>query len=81
MEPISLSPERKAQLAEYAKGQSMDPAAALDQLLAAYLEWERDDFEQSVESIRAGYEDVKAGRTRTAAECFDDLRRRHGFPR
>ena len=63
MDVIPIKPERKAQLEEYAQRRGQDPAAALDDALAAYLEWERQDFEQTVEGIRQGYEDVKAGRT------------------
>jgi predicted transcriptional regulator len=77
MDVIPLKPERKAQLEEYAKRRGQDPAAALDDALAAYLEWERQDFAEAAEGIRRGYEDVKAGRTRPAAEFFADLRRKH----
>jgi hypothetical protein len=49
--------------------------------LAAYLEWERTDYQETVEGIRRGYEDVKAGRTRPAAEFLEELREKHGFPR
>jgi predicted transcriptional regulator len=66
MDTIPLKPERKAQLEEYAQRRGQDPAIALDEALAAYLEWERQDFEESVEGIRRGHEDVKAGRTRPA---------------
>ena len=62
MDMIPLKPERKAQLEEYAKRRGQDPAAALDDALAAYLEWERQDFAEAVEGIPHGYEDVRAGR-------------------
>ena len=81
METIPLNPERKAQLEEYAQRHGQDTAAALDDALAAYLDWERQDFEEAVEGIRQGYEDVKAGRTQSAAEAFEELRARHGLPR
>jgi predicted transcriptional regulator len=81
METVSLKPERKAQLDEYAQRHGQDPAAALDEVLATYLEWERQDFEQAVEGIRRGYEDVKAGRTRPASDFIEELRRKHGFSR
>src|ERR1039458_8050605 len=63
MDVIPIKPERKAQLEEYAQRRGQDPATALDDALAEYLEWERQDFEQAVEGIRQGHEDVKAGRT------------------
>ena len=78
---IPLKPERKAQLDEYAKRHGQEPAAALDEALAAYLEWERQDFEEAVEGIRQGYEDVKAGRTQPIEEAFEELRVKHGLPR
>jgi len=68
MDMIPLKPERKAQLEEYAKRRGQDPAAALDDALAIYLEWERQDFVEAVEGIRRGYEDVKSGRTRPATK-------------
>jgi predicted transcriptional regulator len=81
MEMIPLKPERKAQLEEYAQRHGQDPAAALDEALATYLEWERQDFEEAVEGIRRGHDDVKAGRTRPAAEFFAEMRRKHDIPR
>ena len=81
MEMIPLKPERKAQLDEYAKRHCQDPAAALDDVLAAYLEWERQDFEEAVEGIRQGHEDVNAGRTQPIEEAFEELRLKHGVPR
>src|ERR1700691_2552713 len=61
MDMIPLKPERKAQLEEYAKRRGQDPASALDDALATYLEWERQDFAETVDGIRHGYEDVRAG--------------------
>jgi len=81
MDVMPLKPERKAQLEEYAQRHGQDPAAALDEALAAYLEWERQDFEETVEGIRRGYEDVKAGSTRPAADFLSEMRRKHGISR
>lgn len=64
MDTITLKPERKAQLEEYAQRRGQDPADALDEALADYLEWEQQDFEEAVEGIHQGYEDMKAGRTK-----------------
>jgi predicted transcriptional regulator len=80
MDVIPLKPERKAQLEEYAKRRGQDPAAALDDALATYLEWERQDFDEAVDGIRNGHADVRAGRTRPAAEFLADLRRKHDLP-
>ena len=81
MDMIPLRPERKAQLEEYAKRQEQDTADALDDALATYLEWERQDFAEAAEGVRRGHEDVKAGHTRPAAEFLEDLRRKHDIPR
>jgi predicted transcriptional regulator len=80
MDMIPLKPERRAQLEEYAKRRGQEPAAALDDALAAYLEWERQDFSEAVEGVGRGYEDVSAGRTRPADEFLADLHRKHGLP-
>jgi hypothetical protein len=52
----------------------------LDEALADWLNEEQNDFGEAVEGIRRGSEDVKAGRTRPAAQFFADVRRKHGFP-
>lgn len=80
MQSITITEKRRAQLEEYARRRGQDPAAALDEALAAYLEWERHDFEEAVEGIRHGYEDVRAGRTRPAAEFLAEIRQKHGIP-
>jgi predicted transcriptional regulator len=81
MDMIPLKPERMAQLEEYAKRRGQDPATALDDALAAYLEWEHQDFAGAVEGVGRGYEDLRAGRTRPAEEFLVDLRRKHDLPR
>jgi predicted transcriptional regulator len=81
MDVVPLKPERKAQLEEYAQRHGQDPIVARDEALAAYLEWERQDFEDAAEGIRRGHEDVKAGRTRPAADFLSDMRRKHGISR
>ena len=78
---VTLTPERKAQLDDSTQRHGQDPADALDDALAAYPEWERQDYEEAVEGIRRGYEDMKAGRTRLADDVFEELRARHGLPR
>lgn len=80
MEGIHLTPERQAQLEDYARRHGQDPTAALDSALAAYLDWERQDYQDAVEGIRQGYNDLKAGRTQPADEAFEDLRGKHGLP-
>jgi len=81
MEMLPITPERKAELDEYAQRHGKDPAAALDEVLAEALEWERQDYLEAVEGIRRGYEDYKAGRVRHVEESLEELRVKHGLPR
>jgi predicted transcriptional regulator len=81
MEMMPLKPERKAEIEEYAKRRGLDLVTALDEALAAYLDWERKDFSESVEGIRRGLEDVRAGRVRSADAALKDLRGKHDIPR
>jgi predicted transcriptional regulator len=80
MDVIPINPERKAQLEAYAQRRGKDTVAALDDALAEYLEWELQDFQEAVEGIRQGYEDVQSGRTQSAEEAFEELRVKHGIP-
>lgn len=80
MDMLPLKPERLAQLEEYAQRCGIKPADALDEALAAYLDWSQED-EQSIEGIRRGYEDVRAGRTTPANQFLENLRAKHGLPR
>jgi hypothetical protein len=81
MDMIPIHPERKAQLDDYAQRRGQDAVSALDEVLSAYFEWERQDFEETVQGIRRGHEDVKAGRTRPAELFLDETREKHGIPR
>ena len=81
MERLPLTPERKAQLDDYARRHGQDTATALDEALATYLDWEQQDYREAVEGIRQGYADFQAGRVRPAEEAFEELRVKHGFPR
>ena len=78
---ISLKPERRAQLEEFARQHGKDAADALDDALAAFFEGELRDFEEAAEGIRRGYEDVRAGRHRSAREFLQELRVKHDLPR
>ena len=78
---VYLSPERQAQLNDYAHRHGQDPTAALDDVLGAALEWESQDYREAVEGIRKGYADFKAGRVRPVEESFEALREKHGLPR
>lgn len=80
MQSIEIRPERLAELEDYAVRRGQDTATALDDALAAYFEWERQDFESAVEGIRLGLADMDAGRTRPAEDVLESLRREHGLP-
>ena len=49
--------------------------------VAAALNWERQDYQETAEGIRQGYEDLKAGRTQPADEVLEELRLKYGLPR
>ena len=81
METVPVKPERLAQLEDLARRRGKSTADALDDVLADYLEWERQDHHDAVEGIRQGHEDVKAGRTVPADQFLDEFARKHGLPR
>jgi predicted transcriptional regulator len=81
METLPVKPERLAQLEDLARRRGKSTADALDDVLADYLEWERQDYQEAVQGIRQGCEDVNAGRTRPADQFLDDFARKHGLPR
>ena len=81
MKTIPLKPERQAELEEFARERGKSPADALDEALAGYLEWERQDFEGAVRGIQQGFGDVKAGRVRPAEEFLSDIKRKHDISR
>jgi predicted transcriptional regulator len=81
MEMLPVKPERKAQLDKYAQRHGQDAATALDEVLANYLEWEQQDYNETVDGVMEEYADVKAGRTQPAEEFLEELRVKHGFPR
>ena len=81
METLPVKPARLAQLEDFARRRGKSTADALDDALAEYLEWERQDYQEALEAIRQGHEDVKAGRTIAANQFFDEFTRKHGLPR
>ena len=81
MKTIPLKPERQKELEEFARQRGKTPADALDEALAAYLEWQRQDFEEAVRGIQQGYDDAKSGRTRSVEEFLSDMRSKHGLSR
>jgi len=81
MRTIPLKPERQKELEEFARRRGKTPADALDEALAAYLEWERQDFEEAVRGIQQGYEDAKSGHTRSAEQFLSDMQKKHGLSR
>ena len=81
MDTVPLKPERLAQLEDLARRRGKSTADALDDALADYLEWERQDYQEAVDAVRQDHEDVKAGRTAPADQFFDEFARKHGLPR
>ena len=81
MPTLPVKSERFAQLEEFAKRRGKTTADALDDALADYLEWERQDYQETIEAVRQGLADVKAGRTKPAEPFFDEFARKHGLAR
>ena len=81
MDTLPVKPDRLAQLEEFARRRGKSTAAALDDALAEYLEWERQDYREALDAVRQGHEDVKAGRTAPADQFFDEFARKHGLSR
>ena len=81
MNTLPVKPDRLAQLEEFARRRGKSTADALDDALAEYLEWERQDYQETLAAVRQGHEDVKAGRTAPADQFFDEFARKHGLPR
>jgi wobble nucleotide-excising tRNase len=79
MQTLPITSERLAELEEFARRRGKTAADALDEALAEYLQWERQDYQEAVPAVRQGVEDVKAGRTKAADEFFDDFARKHGL--
>ena len=73
--PITLTPERRAELDDYAKRHGEDLQTALDDVLADYFAWERQDHDETVMALLEGNED----RTKPAAEVYASLRLKHGL--
>ena len=81
MEMLPITPERKAQLDEYAQRHGQDTATALDEVLANYLALEREDYKETIDGALEAYSDVKSGQTQLAEEFLEEVRAKHGFPR
>jgi predicted transcriptional regulator len=80
METVSATPQRKAQLEQYAQHHRQDAASALDEVLATYFEWEQQDHLEALAGIREGIDEVEAGRTQSIEDVFEELRVKHGLP-
>ncbi len=81
MDAITLNPERRLPLEEYARRRDQDLAAALDDALATYLEWERQDYADTLEAVLEGYQEAKAGRAQPSGAFLEELRVKHGLSR
>jgi len=81
MDTLPVKPERLVQLEEFARRRGKSTADALDDVLADFLEADRLDYQDAVEGVRQGYQDVKAGCTKPAGPFLDEFARKHGLPR
>jgi predicted transcriptional regulator len=81
MPTVPITSDRLAALEEFARRRGKTPADALDDVLAEYLDWERHDYEEAVQAVRQGLEDLKAGSVKPADEFLDEFAREHRLPR
>lgn len=81
MPTVPITSDRLASLEEFARRRGKTPADALDDVLAEHLDWERHDYQEAVQAVRQGLEDVKAGRMKPADEFLDEFAREHRLPR
>ncbi|MDP2322266.1 MAG: hypothetical protein Q8O42_23365 [Acidobacteriota bacterium] len=81
MDTLPVKPERLVQLEEFARRRGKSTADALDDVLADFLEADLLDYQDAVEGVRQGYQDVKAGRTSPADAFLDEFAQKHGLPR
>lgn len=81
MTMLPITDEQMAQLSDFAQRRGQDTATALDQVLTEYLFWERKDYQEAIEGIREGYDDLKAGRIKPIFEVFQQLREKHDLSR
>jgi len=81
MDMIALTPERRAQLDNYAQRHGKDSAGALDEVLADWLEDEARDYQEAVEGFRRGFSDLKSGHVQPVDLVFERLRAKHAIPR
>jgi hypothetical protein len=80
MQTLPIKSERLAELEEFARRRGKSTADALDDVLAEYLEWERQDYQEALGAVRQGVEDVKVRRTKPADEFLDEFARQPGRP-
>ena len=81
MDTLPVKPERLVQLEEFARRRGKSTADALDDVLADFLEADLLDYQDAVEGVRQGHQDVKAGCTSSAESFLDDFSRKHGLSR
>ena len=83
MEMVPLTPERKAQLDDYAQRHGQEPAEALDEVLADALAWERQEYDETVVSRDRSLRKREGRETRPAEnwKFLEELRVKHGLPR
>ncbi len=89
MELVPITSERKMQLDDYARRRGQDPAAALDEAVASFLDWDLRETAETLGSVEAAYQSVRAavrmavraGRTRPASEFLEEIREKHGLSR
>jgi len=85
MSTLTLSPQRLAELEQFAREHGQTAEDVLDEAVSSYLDWQTSAFEtdeaQYAADLDEAFEDLKAERWVTL-EAFDlEMRQKHGIPR
>jgi hypothetical protein len=77
---ITLTPQTEAKLREKADSEGQDMNLLADELLAFALEWDTQDYVESVQGIKRGLEAFAQGRSRSFHEFAQEQRAKHNLP-
>lgn len=81
MNTLILKPERQAELEKFAREHGQAPDEALDDAVAAYLQWQSQTFEEDVNAVQEALDDLKAGRSISLEEFDEQMRLKYGLQR
>jgi predicted transcriptional regulator len=81
MDTIPIDPELQYKLERFAREHGQSPAAALQDAVTTYLEFQSDLFDQELSAVQEAVEELKTGRSISLDEFDQQMRQKHGIPR